>query len=93
MKAISHAPDRDRVLPIAPEGTCEKEGGRQRERSRGRQLKNADKESINHRHENMGVMDNGECSGNSTTDTNSFTASVDSNVCPRREQRGSIVCL
>lgn len=29
VKAISHTPDRDRVLPIVPEGTREREGGRQ----------------------------------------------------------------
>lgn len=29
VKAISHTPDRDRVLPIAPGGTSEMEGGRQ----------------------------------------------------------------
>lgn len=29
VKAISHTPDRDRVLPIVPEGTSEMEGGRQ----------------------------------------------------------------
>lgn len=29
VKAISHTPDRDRVLPIAPEGRSETEGGRQ----------------------------------------------------------------
>lgn len=29
VKAISHTPDRDRVLPIVPEGTSKREGGRQ----------------------------------------------------------------
>lgn len=48
VKAISHTPDRDRVLPIAPGGTSEMEGGRQRERNRDggsrKQLKKGDKE-------------------------------------------------
>lgn len=48
MKAISHTPDRDRVLPIVPGGTSKMEGGRQRERNRDggsrKQLKKVDKE-------------------------------------------------
>lgn len=32
VKAISHTPDRDRVLPRVPEGTGEREGARQQER-------------------------------------------------------------
>lgn len=48
MKAISHSPDRDRVLPIVPEGTRKREGCRQQERKEEggsrRELKTGDKE-------------------------------------------------
>lgn len=45
VKAISHTPDRDRVLPIVPEGTREREGGQWERKDGGRrQLKKGDKE-------------------------------------------------
>lgn len=77
MKAISHTPDRDRVLPIAPEGTSEtkrwqtvrkKRGMERRADSLRKEIKNR---SINHRHENMGKIDNGKHSGHRMMDTKS----------------------
>lgn len=56
MKAISHTPDRDRVLPIVPEGTREREGGRQGERKGG----SSERKTVNQRHERERWMDNGE---------------------------------
>lgn len=84
VRAISHTPDRDRVLPIAPEGRSERKGGRQCERkgdkvtddSSRKETKNG---SINHRHENMDIKDNGELGGYRMMDTKSTFANL--NAC------------
>lgn len=82
IKAISHTPDKDRVLPIVPEGTREREGGRQGGIKGRRREQKTPRERRQRRsawHEKR-QLDNGEHSGQlaiACLDTNDCCSSLE----------------